>query len=133
IKKVPRGPPVSPPGLRTIPMRHRCVPSLTAVLLLAALPGVPARAGQPALRARSVSEGEAQPSLTLRALKVTPPPADWKLAPFYKKHVSAGGLPVVGSEKVSDFALREAAYLIGQMLAERPDLLQALIKNKVRF
>src|SRR5256885_9083988 len=64
---------------------------------------------------------------------VTAPPADWKLAPFYKKHVSAGGLPVLGSAKVSDHSLREAAYLITQMLAERPDILQALIKNKVRF
>lgn len=65
--------------------------------------------------------------------KVTEPPADWKLAPFYKKHVSAGGLPVVSSEKVSDYALFEAAYLIDMMLGERPDIRQALIENKVRF
>jgi len=43
------------------------------------------------------------------------------LGPFYTKYVSAHGLPVVGSAKVSDFALREAAYLVDQMLGHRPD------------
>ncbi len=55
------------------------------------------------------------------------------LDPFYKKHTSAGGLPVLSSEKVSDKALLEAAYLIKQMLANREDVLKTLIKNKVRF
>jgi putative membrane-bound dehydrogenase-like protein len=96
-------------------MRPSRLPLLTSALLLTVLWCAPARAG------------ESDP------LAVTKPPVEWKLSPFYKKHVSAGGLPVVGSDKVSDFALREAAYLIRQMLAERPDILQALIKNKVRF
>src|ERR1700687_2099479 len=56
-----------------------------------------------------------------------------KLDPFYKKYVSAGGLPVLSSDKVSDEALLEAVYLIQQMLGERDDILKALIKNKVRF
>src|SRR5262249_45526100 len=47
--------------------------------------------------------------------------------------VNVGGLPIVSSEKVSDFALLEAAYLINQMLSERPDILKALADNKVRF
>jgi len=55
--------------------------------------------------------------------KVTAPPASvvkaFKLAPFYKKYVSAGGLPVLSSAKVSDAALREAAYLIDRMLHRR--------------
>jgi alpha-glucosidase len=55
------------------------------------------------------------------------------LDPWYKKHTSAGGLPVLSSEKVSDKGLLEAAYLINQMLADRADIRQALIKNKVRF
>src|SRR5262245_18693804 len=41
-------PPASSPGLRMIPMRHCRLPALTAFVLLAALLGVPARAGQPA-------------------------------------------------------------------------------------
>ena len=56
-----------------------------------------------------------------------------KLDPFYKKHVDAKGFAVLSSEKVSDEALLEAAFLINQMLADREDVRQALIKNKVRF
>lgn len=55
------------------------------------------------------------------------------LAPFYKKHVDAGGFPVLSSEKVSDKALLEAAYLVDRMLAGREDVRRALIKNKVRL
>ena len=65
-----------------------------------------------------------------------PPPAlveRLQLSPFYRKHVSVGGLPVLGSEKVSDFALREAAYLIGRMLTGRDDIRDAMVRNKVRF
>jgi hypothetical protein len=46
--------------------------------------------------------------------------------------VSAHGLPVVASAKVSDYALKEAAYLVDQMLAHRPEIRDALIKNKIR-
>src|SRR5205085_4242990 len=66
-------------------------------------------------------------------LRVTEPPSDWKLSPFYKKHVSVRGFPVLGSEKVSDYAMLEAAWLVDRMLEPRPDILQALIRNKVRF
>jgi hypothetical protein len=68
-----------------------------------------------------------------RELRLSPMPADWNLNLFYKKHVNVGGLPVLASEKVSNFALFEAAYLINQMLAERPDILKALADNRVRF
>lgn len=58
---------------------------------------------------------------------------DWKLAPFYKKHVSVDGFPILASERVSDHALLEAAYLIERMVDKRPDLLRALVQNKTRF
>ncbi len=67
------------------------------------------------------------------AYRVTGPPRDWQLAPFYKKHVSVRGFPVLGSARVSDHALREAAYLIDQMLKERPDILAELVKKRIRF
>ena len=67
---------------------------------------------------------------------VTPPPKELVerlgLSPFYKKHVSVGGLPIISSEKVNDFALLEAAYLVERMLDGRDDLLQAIVRNKVR-
>jgi alpha-glucosidase len=79
---------------------------------------------------------------TLRAQNATPtavtavPTAArdaFKLSPFYKKYVDYHGFPIVSSEKVSDAGLLEARYLIGKMLADREDIVKALIKNKVRF
>jgi hypothetical protein len=55
-----------------------------------------------------------------------------KLASFYQKYVDAGGLPVVGSARVSDFALREAAWIIGHVLGGRDDILRAMADNRVR-
>jgi hypothetical protein len=59
--------------------------------------------------------------------------AEFQLAPFYQKHVNAGGLPVVGSAKVNDAALAECAWIVTQMLQRRPDILRALAEGKVRF
>src|SRR5262245_30693964 len=56
-----------------------------------------------------------------------------RLDPFYKKCTDYKGLPILSSEKVSDRALIEARYLIGQMLADRDDILEALNKRRVRF
>ncbi|MCI0642345.1 MAG: hypothetical protein L0Y72_02085 [Gemmataceae bacterium] len=56
-----------------------------------------------------------------------------KLDPFYKKHVDYKGYSILSSEKVADAALIEARYLISQMLAERDDILKALIKSRCRF
>ncbi len=73
----------------------------------------------------------------LATVKVSEVPAELreehKLDPFYKKYASAGGLPVLSSEKVSDEALIEAVHLIRQMLGEREDILKAMVKNRVRF
>jgi len=54
-----------------------------------------------------------------------------KLDPFYKKHVTADGLLIVSSAKVSDYALKEAAYLVQKMLATRPDVLADLAARGV--
>lgn len=55
------------------------------------------------------------------------------LAPFYQKHLLVGGLPVVGSAKVSDDALREAAWLVEHLMAARPDVLHAMASNHTRL
>ncbi len=55
------------------------------------------------------------------------------LAPFYQKHLLVQDLPVVGSGKVSDDALREAAWIVGHMLPHRADLLRAMASNRVRL
>ena len=60
---------------------------------------------------------------------VTAPPKKLKLDPFYKKYTEAGGYPIVGSARVNDFALKEAAYLVDLMLARRPDVRKAMIDS----
>jgi hypothetical protein len=64
---------------------------------------------------------------------VTAPPAEMKLDPFYEKYVDAHGYPIVSSEKVNDYALKEAAWLIDQMLAQRPDVRRAMIDSGSRM
>lgn len=55
------------------------------------------------------------------------------LDPFYQKHASASGFPIFSSGKVSDYALKEAAYLLDQMFGERDDIRQAMIEKNARF
>ncbi len=64
-----------------------------------------------------------------RHLEVTAPPPELKVDPFYRKYVDAYGLPILSSGKVNDYALREAGFLVTEMLALRPDILKAMIKS----
>ncbi len=52
---------------------------------------------------------------------------------FYTQKISANGFPIVASAKVNPYALKEAAYLINLMLANRPDVRAALIKSGARM
>ncbi|MCK5943709.1 MAG: hypothetical protein KAI24_17125 [Planctomycetes bacterium] len=66
----------------------------------------------------------------------SPPQAEverLKLSPFYEQHLSADGLPIVSSSKVSPFALLEARYVVDRMLEGREDIRRKLIENKVRL
>lgn len=66
-----------------------------------------------------------------------PPPTvireAFDLDPFYQQWIDVEGLPVIASEKVNPYALKEAAWLIRQMLRNRKDILRALVQNGVRF
>ena len=55
------------------------------------------------------------------------------LGPFYEQWIDVEGLPIVASAKVNPYAVKEAAYLIRQMIGHRQDILQALTQNNVRF
>lgn len=74
-----------------------------------------------------------QPAPGAASYVVGVPPAELKLPPFYRKHVSAGGYPIVSSEKVNDYALKEAAYLVDLMLARRPDVRRVMIESGSRL
>lgn len=54
------------------------------------------------------------------------------LDPFYQKCLMLGELPIVGSSNVSDYAIKEAAWIISHMLNGRKDIIQALADNRVR-
>ena len=67
---------------------------------------------------------------------VPPPPAVrdfFGFSPFYQQWVSVEGFPVLSSEKVNPYALKEAAWLIWHMTRHRPDLLHVLAQNRVRY
>ena len=79
-----------------------------------------------------VHSTEAKDDLTAR-----PIPGDERarldLDDFYQKRVVVGGFSIVGSKKVSDYALSEAGYLIRQMMGRRDDLLTIMDVNKTRL
>lgn len=52
---------------------------------------------------------------------------------FYTQSVSANGFPIVASAKVNPYALKEAEYLVNKMLANRPDVREAMIKSGARL
>ena len=65
--------------------------------------------------------------------QVTTVPKKFGFDSFYKKHVSANGFPIIGSESVNDYALLEAAYLVNMMLRQRPDVREAMIASGSRL
>jgi len=54
------------------------------------------------------------------------PPGELRLEPFYRKYLDAYGIPIVSSASVPDRAHYQARALIGEVLANRPDLIEAL-------
>lgn len=52
---------------------------------------------------------------------------------YYTQKVTANGFPIVASDKVSPYALREAAYIVDSLLANRPDVRIAMIKSGSRL
>lgn len=61
------------------------------------------------------------------------PPDEHGIPAFYTQRVSASGLPIVASQRVNPYALKEAAYLVDLMLAKRPDVRRAMIASGSRL
>lgn len=61
------------------------------------------------------------------------PPSKTGVPSFYTQSASADGFPIVASPKVNPYALKEASFLIKQMLANRPDVREALVKSGARM
>ena len=66
-----------------------------------------------------------------------PPPLTireaFELDPFFQQWIDVEGLPVLASEKVNPYALKEAAWLIWQMIGHRPEILHTFVQKRVRF
>lgn len=73
--------------------------------------------------------------LVLAACATVPsaPPRSLGLDPFYAKHVSALGIPIVSSSRVPDKALIAARDMARGMLALRPDLAAILVREEYRI
>lgn len=56
----------------------------------------------------------------------------YNLDRFYQKATELDGVPIIGSEHVSDYALLECAWVIDHMLADCDKIKAALVDNKVR-
>lgn len=67
-----------------------------------------------------------------RTAALAPPPAALGLDPFYRQHVDAAGIPVVGSERVPAAALRAARDIVTAMLAHRADIRRDLARSGAR-
>ncbi len=52
---------------------------------------------------------------------------------FYTQRVDAGGFPIVASERVNPYALKEAVYIVDKMLAQRPDVRDAMTQSGARL
>jgi len=52
---------------------------------------------------------------------------------FYAKRVRVHGFPIVGSERVSDAALLEAAWILERVTAHRREMLGVMATNKVKL
>ncbi len=48
---------------------------------------------------------------------------------FYKKHINVRGMPVVAADEVADLALHRTYEIVTHMLAGRPDVIEAMVKN----
>jgi cyclophilin family peptidyl-prolyl cis-trans isomerase len=56
-----------------------------------------------------------------------------ELDPFYQKHFAVESFAILGSKRVSDAAMLEAAWILGKMLGDRPEILRTLATRRARL
>lgn len=101
---------------------NRLVFLAVTIILLVSVPGLFSQESQdPREKALITSIGE---------VLISKPPSKLMLDPFYEKYMDAMGIPVIASAAVSDTALFIARDIIIHMLAERPDIRQALVRSR---
>lgn len=80
------------------------------------------------------------PAATSSSVVISPPPSFFEIVDerdreearkFYEKYVEVSGLPVVAAKVVDDRALIRTMEIVRGLLAGRPDVLDAMVKNKM--
>ena len=88
----------------------------------------------PPVYSRIVKPDRTEPAEELRVQPITAEiRKEYRLDPFYKKMVVIDGLPIIGSENVSDYAFLECAWILDHMLEGQDRIKSALVRNKVRI
>lgn len=60
-------------------------------------------------------------------------PQDLAFDPFYGKYCDADGIPIISSTAVDDLALKQAYYIVMNMLAPIPDIHAEMVSNGAYF
>ncbi|QDV22994.1 hypothetical protein [Aureliella helgolandensis] len=110
-----------------------CIPRPVLPLLSLALLTMPQPIRAEPRPWQDTSQASSSAPESAQVYRVEQPPESMQLAPFYRKYVNASGYPIISSEKVNDYALKEAAYLIDMMLAQRPDLRKTMVEHDSRM
>src|SRR6266516_4672201 len=50
---------------------------------------------------------------------------------FYRKYIDVKGMPVVAASEVADLALQRTHSIVTHLLAGRPDVIEAMVKNRM--
>ena len=50
---------------------------------------------------------------------------------FYRKYIDVKGMPVVAASEVADLALQRTHSIVTHLLAGRPDIIEAMVKNRM--
>ncbi len=59
-------------------------------------------------------------------------PESLRLDPFYTKHADATGIAIVGSDRAPNAAILVARDIVNHMLAKRPDVREAMVRDHMR-
>ena len=66
-----------------------------------------------------------------------PPPKEvrdfFNLYPFYQQWINVAGFPIIASAEVSPYAVKEAAWIVWQMIGHRRDILKAIAQDRQRL
>lgn len=115
-----------PLSLRSTMNTRFCRCLLIAVVLLTACTGTQRAGVEVAPTSSLVIENRS-------GCVVSSVPDDLSFDPFYGKYCDADGIPIISSNDVDDLALKQAYYIVMNMLVAVPDIRQELISNGAYF